>query len=423
MLKFMFTLLVTSFLLMTGSIVAQVGIGTITPDSSAVLDLFSTDKGFLLTRLTTSQRDAINNPANGLMIYNNTSYEVQINNGSPETPNWATINGTTNSTILSITEAGDFSTSSTTYELIPGMEMTPPAGNYLVMFNAQFGLQASVPISTTQAVIDLTALYDALMAMPSTDTHAAVFGNSETLLPGVYNVAAASSLAGILTLDGNNDTTSLFIIRTGGAFNTGAASSVVLTNGARARNVYWISEGALSLGAGTVMKGTLIANNAAISGEASSDLEGRMFSTTGAVSFGPGTAYIPQGNSVMEFGVLETFVMFTSAGAVANTEPSNITGDVGTNLGAISGFGNLDGNIYGPGAAPNPVNNTLVTFSIYVNGELLPYSSRTTDINTSVISLQAFATISEGQTIDIRWHVDTGGVVIGNRIFTLVKAN
>ena len=423
MLKFMFTLMVTSFLLMTGSIVAQVGIGTITPDSSSVLDLFSTDKGFLLPRLTTSQRDAINNPANGLMIYNNTSYEVQINNGSPETPNWSTINGTTNSTILSITEAGDFSTSSTTYELIPGMEMTPPAGNYLVMFNAQFGLLASVPISTTQAVIDLTALYDALMAMPSTDTHAAVFGNSETLLPGVYNVAAASSLAGILTLDGNNDTTSLFIIRTGGAFNTGAASSVVLTNGARARNVYWISEGALSLGAGTVMKGTLIANNAAISGEASSDLEGRMFSTTGAVSFGPGTAYIPQGNSVMEFGVLETFVMFTSAGAVANTEPSNITGDVGTNLGAISGFGNLNGNIYGPGAAPNPVNNTLVTFSIYVNGELLPYSSRTTDINTSVISLQAFATISEGQTIDIRWYVDTGGVVIGNRIFTLVKAN
>ncbi len=262
-----------------------------------------------------------------------------------------------------------------------------------------------------------------MISIPVSGTHAAVFGNGEVLLPGVYNVAAASSLAGTLTLDGNNDTTSIFIIRTGGAFNSGAASTVLLTNGARARNVFWISEGALALGAGTIMKGTLIAHNAAISAAAGSNLEGRMFSTTGAIAFGPGTAYIPSGTSIIDFGVLESFVMFTSAGAVANTEPSTITGDVGTNLGAITGFGNLNGNIYGPGAAPNPVNNTLVTFSVYLNGTLLPFSSRTTDINTSVISLQAFANVNTGQTLDIRWHVDTGGVVIGNRILSLIKAN
>lgn len=171
------------------------------------------------------------------------------------------------------------------------------------------------------------------------------------------------------------------------------------------------------------MKGTLIAHNAAISAAAGSNLEGRMFSTTGAVSFGPGTAYIPSGSSYINLGVLSTFVMFTSSGAVGNTEPSYITGDVGTNLGAITGFDQLNGNVYGPGANPSPVNNTLVTFSVYANDVLIANSSRTTDINTSIISLQAMATIANGQSIDIRWNVDTGGVVIGNRILSLIKAN
>lgn len=423
MTRYTITLLVSITLFMACSAFAQVGIGTVTPDSSAVLDLQSTERGLLLPRLTTSQRDSIYHPATGLMIYNSTSNELQINHGSPVVPAWNNLNGTSNSTIISITDSGDLSTTSTIHELLPGMELTPPAGNYMILFNGQFGLLASAPISTTQGVIDLTSVYNTLISIPVTGTHVAVFGNGEVLLPGVYNVAAAGSLADTLTLDGNNDTTSLFIIRIGGAYSVGAASKVILTNGARARNVFWISEGAISLGANTSMKGTLISNNAAISGAAGTNLEGRMFSTTGAIAFGPGTAYIPSGTSIIDFGVLESFVMFTSTGAVANTEPSTITGDVGTNLGAITGFGNLNGNIYGPGAAPNPVNNTLVTFSVYLNGTLLPFSSRTTDINTSVISLQAFANVNTGQTLDIRWHVDTGGVVIGNRILSLIKAN
>jgi hypothetical protein len=49
---------------------AQVGIGTTTPVASAVLELQSTDKGFLPPRMTSAQRDAISNPAEGLTIYN-----------------------------------------------------------------------------------------------------------------------------------------------------------------------------------------------------------------------------------------------------------------------------------------------------------------------------------------------------------------
>jgi hypothetical protein len=49
---------------------AQVGINILEPDSSAVLHLESQDRGFLLPRLTANQMNGINNPANGLMVYN-----------------------------------------------------------------------------------------------------------------------------------------------------------------------------------------------------------------------------------------------------------------------------------------------------------------------------------------------------------------
>ncbi|MDB5276623.1 MAG: hypothetical protein JWR61_1578 [Ferruginibacter sp.] len=48
---------------------AQVGIGTATPNTSAQLDLSSTSKGFLPPRMTAAQRDSIEHPAQGLMIY------------------------------------------------------------------------------------------------------------------------------------------------------------------------------------------------------------------------------------------------------------------------------------------------------------------------------------------------------------------
>jgi len=65
-----------SFLIFLGcsfSIYAQISISDqegyeIHP--SAVLDLSSTDKGFLLPRMTTSERDEIDNPAQSLLIYN-----------------------------------------------------------------------------------------------------------------------------------------------------------------------------------------------------------------------------------------------------------------------------------------------------------------------------------------------------------------
>ncbi|MDW8273309.1 MAG: hypothetical protein RMJ53_03655 [Chitinophagales bacterium] len=47
----------------------NIGIGTNSPDPSSLLELFSSDKGLLIPRLTQAQRLSINNPANGLLVY------------------------------------------------------------------------------------------------------------------------------------------------------------------------------------------------------------------------------------------------------------------------------------------------------------------------------------------------------------------
>ena len=48
---------------------ANVGIGTTQPNESAVLDISSSNKGLLIPRMTLQQRNTIQNPANGLMVY------------------------------------------------------------------------------------------------------------------------------------------------------------------------------------------------------------------------------------------------------------------------------------------------------------------------------------------------------------------
>ena len=52
------------------------------PDNSAMLDVQSSSQGFLPPRLTTSERDAISNPAEGLIIYNKDKKLVEFFNGT-----------------------------------------------------------------------------------------------------------------------------------------------------------------------------------------------------------------------------------------------------------------------------------------------------------------------------------------------------
>jgi hypothetical protein len=65
--KHFFTLLAA--VLLTATTCAQVGINIETPDASAALDITSTTGGLLVPRMTNAQRQAISNPAPGLLVF------------------------------------------------------------------------------------------------------------------------------------------------------------------------------------------------------------------------------------------------------------------------------------------------------------------------------------------------------------------
>ena len=88
-----------------GNLFSQVAINNdgALPNSSAMLDIKSDTAGVLIPRMTAVQRDAINNPAQGLMVYvtdDNTFYYFDssswqtIGNGSSGSSFW-NLNGTT----------------------------------------------------------------------------------------------------------------------------------------------------------------------------------------------------------------------------------------------------------------------------------------------------------------------------------------
>jgi hypothetical protein len=50
-----------------GSFSQGVGVGTVTPDASAVLDITATNKGLLIPRMSLASINSIVNPARGLL--------------------------------------------------------------------------------------------------------------------------------------------------------------------------------------------------------------------------------------------------------------------------------------------------------------------------------------------------------------------
>ena len=60
---------------------AQVGIGTTSPNASAIIDVTSSSQGFLPPRMTTVQRTSITSPAQGLTIYNTDLKCLEVFNG------------------------------------------------------------------------------------------------------------------------------------------------------------------------------------------------------------------------------------------------------------------------------------------------------------------------------------------------------
>lgn len=137
-----------------------------------------------------------------------------------------------------------------------------------------------------------TAL-DAAIADAATRTGAIPLGNALgglVLTPGVYDVAGAATLAGILTLDGLGDPNAVFIFRCASTFAMAAAASILLLNGATLDNVFFVVGTSATLGAGSVFRGNLLTGTTiAEAGGVGTAVHGRLLADAGAITISAAT--------------------------------------------------------------------------------------------------------------------------------------
>jgi hypothetical protein len=212
---------------------------------------------------------------------------------------------------------------------------------------------------------DLLSAYNQLNSDVPTFFPSSALGNGDTLVAGIYSISAASTLNLNLYLNAKGNPNAVFIFQIGGPLSTNANSKIILLNKAVACNVFWKVEGLVSMASGTSMKGTVIANNAAINMNTGDTLEGRALSTAGAVTIDGVLAYTPTGcgspvltgPSAPNLAAAACYAVFSGNGAVTNTGVTYLTGDVGTNVGLTTGYNalNVTGTIH-----PIPDGSTAV---------------------------------------------------------------
>jgi hypothetical protein len=200
--------------------------------------------------------------------------------------------------------------------------------------------------TSAQCSADLLIAYNQLNAAVPTAFPAPLLGNGQILTPGVYSISSAATLNLNLTLNALADPNAVFIFQIQGSFSTNADAKIKLMNGALACNVFWKVEGLVSMAAGTKMRGTIIANNAAINMNTGDTLEGRAFSTNGAVTLDGTLGFTPTGcgspvltgPAAPPLGAAACYAIFSSDGAVSNSGITHVTGDIGSNNGSATGF-------------------------------------------------------------------------------------
>ena len=140
--------------------------------------------------------------------------------------------------------------------------------------------------TTVLGGISLAALTSASSALADNrgGTTTGVELGATTKTPGAY-VNPTLAVNGTLTLDALGDPMAVFIFRSGSTLITGSSSTVLLTNGAQACNVYWQVGSSATLGATSTMVGHVIAS-ASISTGLGSFVNGQLIATTAAVTLG-----------------------------------------------------------------------------------------------------------------------------------------
>ena len=137
----------------------------------------------------------------------------------------------------------------------------------------------------TQAHADFATAYNYFAGLPSPPANnlsGADLGG-KTLTPGVYRFDTSATSGGALTFDAQGDPKARFVVQIGTTLITSSSSSVVLINGADARNVYFQVGSSATLGSGSSFTGNILAY-ASVTTVSGTSVTGRLLALTGGVT-------------------------------------------------------------------------------------------------------------------------------------------
>lgn len=174
---------------------AQVGIGTVTPDASSMMDVSSTSKGFLTPRMTTTERNAIVSPADGLIVYDVTLKSFYHYNTA--TSSWIRINSEVNGRLK-------FKRIKSTDVLATVLAAEKTAGSntkYLLDANTYYEINGTIAVDLP---IDLNNAY-----VVGLDANEDVLSRSGNLFVGatggtIKNITISVPSGNVFTLSGAN---------------------------------------------------------------------------------------------------------------------------------------------------------------------------------------------------------------------------
>jgi ice-binding like protein len=130
---------------------------------------------------------------------------------------------------------------------------------------------------------DLTTAYNDAAGRTPTANVPAFIGAGQTLAPGVYKASSSLDVGGSLTLDAGGDPNAVFIFQAPSTLVTDSASSVILTDGAQACNVFWQVGSSATLGTNSAFTGSILALTS-ISVDTGDTIAGRALARNGAVT-------------------------------------------------------------------------------------------------------------------------------------------
>lgn len=135
----------------------------------------------------------------------------------------------------------------------------------------------------SQAQDDLTTAYNQAAGTAPTAAVPAFIGAGQTLAPGAYDASSSLEVGGSLTLDGGGDPNAVFIFHAPSTLITDSASSIILTDGAQACNVFWQVGSSATLGTDSAFSGSILALTS-ISVTTGDTVAGRALARNGAVT-------------------------------------------------------------------------------------------------------------------------------------------